>query len=642
MIVKMKKVSFLLFYKDRDIFLRALQDTGVLHIEENHVADCPDTTSATSLIKRCDQAIKALKSISSVSEPQAENIMDGMSVLVKYEELFAKQAELETQYRKLKEDLAKIEPWGDFDPVVIAGLKNAGIDIKFFKTVSKNFPSIKTESAVYEIINKIDNNIFFIAISHGKLPSIKADEIILPDRNLSGLYLQIDEVKKRKTELESELKDLTKNLDAIETLRSEQIDIRNFKAAVHNMSTASGDRLIYFSGWVPLDKEKTLTKMVENQPVYYEIRTPRKDEDVPVLLKNNPLTRLMEPVLKLYGLPAYAEIDPTLFFTPFFILFVGLCIGDVAYGAILLLLSITGYFKASQSLRPFMSLGIILGFSTMFSGFLLNSFFGNTIFGGEHIAGGPPIFPNGAKFSPFTPVSGTHGIEYPMMSFALLVGFLQVMLALLIRTIVKLRNGGIASALPSFSYITLTTGALIWGAHVNFLNLGIAGFNVSGIPFGNFLLLIPKTAGMTMFFISFPLFFIFANSDKKPGERVFQDIVDFYNGITGLFGNILSYLRLFALGLSGGMLAGVFNQLAIMILPKVNGQTRYTSALIIFSILLMIFGHALNFALALLGAFVHPLRLTFVEFLQNLDYKWGGKEYTPFSRSAPVKNTESK
>jgi V/A-type H+-transporting ATPase subunit I len=389
------------------------------------------------------------------------------------------------------------------------------------------------------------------------------------------------------------------------------------------------------TGFFPAKQEKKLAGFLNTFTAWFEISDPVPGDDVPVAFSNSPFAKLFEPILKLYALPGYAELDPTPFFAPFLMLFVGLCVGDVAYGLVIFLGALIAFFKAPKAFRPFASLLMVLGTSTIGAGLLLNGFFCVTIFGGPG-APSPSIFPSGAKYALFTAISTGKTTVYPMMSFALMIGFLQLMLAFVIRIVNKICTSGVPGAMVPLSFILFTIGSLTWGAHDNLLNLGIGQFTVSGVQFGAVFLAIPRLIGQIMFFAAFPLNIFFSNMDKKGGERVTMIIVDLYNGLTGIFGNILSYMRLFALGLTGGLLGGVFNMLAMSFITGKDGTIHWFSPFIIASVLLLVAGHALNFCLAIIGAGVHPLRLTFVEFLQNLDYSWSGKPYKPLARQRPL------
>ncbi|MCX5901455.1 MAG: hypothetical protein NTX06_12135, partial [Proteobacteria bacterium] len=234
-------------------------------------------------------------------------------------------------------------------------------------------------------------------------------------------------------------------------------------------------------------------------------------------------------------------------------------------------------------------------------------------------------------FAPLTPQPGQRGTVFPMMSFALLLGFLQVMLALTLRSITSIKNSGFVFGLQPISYMLCICGSIIWAAHTNFLKLGVADFTIGSAKLGLLIIAVPLIAGKVMTWGGLALLFCFNNPDKKIGLRLPLGIWELYGFATGILGDILSYLRLFALGLSGGLLGASFNKIAFMLITR-DDVVHYGSPLIVGTILLLILGHMLNLILSIVGAFVHPLRLTFVEFYKNLDFKGGGKPYAPFSK----------
>ena len=287
-------------------------------------------------------------------------------------------------------------------------------------------------------------------------------------------------------------------------------------------------------------------------------------------------------------------------------------------------------FKVNKKMKPFMSLGIVLGLATSISGLLLNSCFGQPVFGGPGISGS--FLASGAQF--FAPLSSRtteSGAVFPAMSLALLLGFIQLLFGMALQTYIKAKNGGFKAGLQPIASMIMVFGSIAWAAHANFLNLGIGQFTVGPAQVGALLLKVPVAVAKGLTFGSLAIYFLFNNIDKKIFLRPLTGLWDFYQFTTGLLGNILSYLRLFALGLAGGLLGAAFNQIAFMFITK-DGVIHYASLGIIGTILVLIFGHALNLALSALGSFVHPLRLTFVEFYGAIQFKGGSKPYVPFSK----------
>jgi V/A-type H+-transporting ATPase subunit I len=164
------------------------------------------------------------------------------------------------------------------------------------------------------------------------------------------------------------------------------------------------------------------------------------------------------------------------------------------------------------------------------------------------------------------------------------------------------------------------------------LNLGIAQFTVGPLNIGALLYAPGALAGKIIMFAGIAIFLVFNNPDKPFITRFFGlSIWEMYNFITGILGDVLSYLRLFALGLAGGLLGNAFNYIAFMLVTNADGSMNYVSPMMVFTIIILLVGHSLNLALSMIGSFVHPLRLTFVEFYKNIEFKGGGTAYKPFA-----------
>ena len=638
MIVKMLKLHLLLYYKDKTRILENLRDLGIVHVEEKAEISSKNIEQTQSLLKKIEQIILSLhkkikeKKIKRVNEDIYNNIE---KIVEEWETVEREKQILETKKTNLIREMELLSKWGDFDPELIYKLSNEGIYIKFYEIPTR-------------IWNKISQEINFIPISYDKKivraviffkegsssPNIESiesvEEIKLPELSLSKLKDDIKDISLKIDELEKKEENFLKYLFSLERKKDELLSNLRLEIAMQSLSEYAEGKILYLLGWIPEYSKEKIKSFLEKEKVWFELSQPLPEDNPPIVLKNDFFSKLFEPIMQLYGLPNYNEIDPTPFFAPFMMMFVGLCIGDLAYGLILFLLSLFLYIKVPKKFKGFALLGIFLGISTMIAGTLLNSFFGITIAAGDKIPG-PAIFSSGGEKLILSSIKTEKGTFYPMMPFALLIGFIQIMLAFIIRTVNKIKSSGIKGAAVPLSFIFFTLGALVCGAHINFLNLGIGRFSALGINFGSLLLKVPFIVGKIMFFGSFPLNILFSNADKKGGDRIIMIIVDLYNSITGIFGNILSYLRIFALGLTGGLLGGAFNFLAGMI---VNGKTGIGLVFAGFgAFLILIMGHSLNFLLAMIGAGVHPLRLTFVEFFQNLDFSWGGRLYKPLTKN---------
>jgi V/A-type H+/Na+-transporting ATPase subunit I len=220
---------------------------------------------------------------------------------------------------------------------------------------------------------------------------------------------------------------------------------------------------------------------------------------------------------------------------------------------------------------------------------------------------------------------------FPAMGLALVLGFVQILFGMVLQTAIKMSNGGFVAGIQPISSMMMIVGGLVLAAHTNFLNLGVDTFAVGPLLVGKMLQLMPPVVAKVLMWGGLVLFFFFNNVDKKIFIRPAIGLWEFYGFTTGILGDVLSYLRLFALGLAGGLLGAAFNQIAFMFITSSDGSVHWASVGVIGTVAILIIGHALNLGLSLIGSFVHPLRLTFVEFYKNIGFKGGSKPYAPFT-----------
>ena len=348
-------------------------------------------------------------------------------------------------------------------------------------------------------------------------------------------------------------------------------------------------------GWAPADCVSKIKDFLESKEVYYEVADPTPEDDVPILLDNKGFFRLFEPIMRLYMLPKYNELDLTPFFAPFFMLFFGLCLGDSGYG-LFMLLAVTVYRlvakNISASMKPILTLVQLLGASTMVCGLLTGTCFGFNLYDIQL-----PLFQSLKEAISLD--------NQQMFNLSLILGGVQIIFGMILKAVNQTIQFGFKYAVATIGWLFILVSTAIAFAAPGF------------IPMGGTVHMVFLAIGVLMAYLY-----------NSPGKNVFVNIGlglwDSYNMATGLLGDVLSYVRLFALGLSGGILASVFNSLAVGMSPDnvIAGP--------IVMVLIFVIGHAINMFMNVLGAMVHPMRLTFVEFFKNSGYEGGGKEYKPF------------
>lgn len=587
MISQMKKYTFLVFHRDYEPFLTQLRDLGVVHI----------TQKAAGLIENDENLQAALQHEDDLRKLLQQGATD---------ELLQERASIVERISAAQEAAQQASVWGEFDPAHIQALKKAGYTLRFFSCPIKSF---QEEWGIK--VSEKEGKTYFVQVS---LPSEEtvdlsetaATEMPAPEKS-EALWLQeVESLKAQLAEVDTRIEAWKKeNIDKLQAELKEARQNIDWQRVTLSTDKLAEGSLCLFEGFCPIDKEPELNAMLAEAQVYYEETDPTKEDEVPIQLKNNFYTRLFEPITRLYSLPNYEEIDPTPFFAPFFMLFFGLCLGDGGYGLLILLAGIAVILKAPK-LKEWGWLGVFMGATTMIVGILTGMFFGINL---EEVAFLAPV-----KQYFITETNATvhfmGGSYHPMMVFAILIGIFQILFAMGFKVVkITLRDGFKYAAYDCAWLVALVT-LIVWAATAS--SLSTIG-----------LYCIYAILGICALFILF-----YSNPDRKILlVNIGGGLWGTYNMVSGLLGDVLSYIRLFALGLAGGILGNVFNALALQAGGALPGWIGWLPTLLI-----MVFGHALNFALCLISSVVHPMRLTFVEFYKNAGFEGGGKEYKPFKK----------
>ena len=606
MIEKMKKLTFLVYHREYEDFLHRLQDLGVMHVVTSEVNPQQSETISgyveqikqlTALQKDMNDLLATTKDLKvSKDSKDFKSLNDLLPLMSRFEHLAA----LRQQEAEQQSQLIKLEPWGDFDPERVQNeMKAAGCELQFYTASTKTFKKEIEKAYPVMAVSEAKKNTFFVLVARGEVAELPATRIELPAVSLSKLQADHEALVQ---ELAQETEALTllsqENLPSVEEALRVLNAKMQFDTVKEGTSTAAADHLMVLNGWFPAAKQTELEQAFSDNAAWYEISNPTPDDDIPICLKNNRFFKLFEMFTELYMLPKYNELDLTPFLAPFYIIFFGLCLGDSGYGLFIVLASLAVKFfvkDLSQGMRAAMNLLLTLGISAFFCGLLSGAFFGFNLYELN-----VPLFDKVGKVVALD--------NSQMFNLSLILGFIQIIFGMCLKTFNRTIQLG-------FTYSLSTIGWMLV-----ILSLAVT-------------LLLPEYGAISNWFTyaGFALAF-FVNSPgrykKNPVTglliNVGSGLWDAYNTATGMLGDMLSYVRLFALGLSGGILATVFDSLATGLAPD--------NAILgpIVMVLIFVLGHALNMFMNVLGAFVHPMRLTFVEFFKNSGYEGGGLAYEPF------------
>lgn len=601
MITKMKKYTMLVFYREYEAFLEQLRSLGVVHITTKNVDLSEDATLQKDIAysEELQPVLTALQPYLISDEPHSTQ-GDAKALLTQWYEKQETLNNLSQEITTTSKEIERMQSWGEFSSENLRKVVESGYTLHFC-TCPKN----KFEENYGVVINESNNNVYFVAVEG--IHTFDAD--VCTEQTLNPL--SVNELQQRLSILTTQKDDLLHaiewwaniNVSILEDALSVVQQTIDWERVELNTTDLAEGNVKYIEGFCPQENTTTLNELLDSTHIYYEASDPQVTDATPIKLKNSFFTRLFEPITRLYSLPNYAEIDPTPFFAPFFMLFFGLCLGDGGYGLLVLLAGLFLVWK-KPSMKDWGWLAVFMGVTTMVVGILTGVFFGINL---EEVAFLAPV----KQYFITETNASVHlagGTYHPLMVFSIVIGIFQILFAMGFKSVKITLQKGLKYAMYDIAWLVFLVTAIVW------------------------LITSPQGIALYTIYAIFALCALFILFYKDPDKKVLlvnvgSGLYGTYNMVSGLLGDVLSYIRLFALGLAGGILGNVFNSLALQVgdgLPAWIGWLP--------TICIMLFGHGLNFALCLISSVVHPLRLTFVEFYKNADFEGGGLEYNPFHK----------
>ena len=608
MITKMKKYTFLVFHKEYDEFLRELREAGVVHIAQKEVGTADDEQLQEQIVL----ADKLRKTISDLSAYLVEGAVGADTVGLKSaEQLMQEFAKLVSEKQQLADSIANVEKersrmkvWGDFDDRKMKALKEEGYLLEYFVCPKSKYDEEWETLYNAVVVAEEGGQVYFVCVGKtNEAFSIDAEQVVLNEHSARQLSSDIEALNGLLAAKQAQLEAFAlANINSLKKALYQTERLIDWTGVKLNTSSIVDDKLCLLEGFCPIDNADNLDSMLDKRHVYYTKEDPTEEDDTPIKLHNNWFTRMFECLTGMYGWPVYGEADPTPILAPFFLLFFAMCMGDAGYGILLILFGILTTKKV-LNISMFEGLGPLittLGIGTLVVGFFLGTFFGIDLYNAAWV-------PDSLKSVMIKGEVMGYDIQ---MVLALCIGVFHICLAMTVKAIIYTKRFGFKQNISTWGWLLFILGALITGI--------LAISNVFSVEVAKWVLIV-------IGIISAFGIYIFNTPGRNPLINIGAGLWDTYNMATGILGDVLSYIRLYALGLAGGMLGGAFNNLAQMVL----GETPNVGSWIGF-ILILIVGHLLNVAMSALGAFVHPLRLSFVEYFKNSGYEGKGKLYEPF------------
>lgn len=592
-IVKMKRVTFVGPADLKETTLAILQKLGVIHVLPlvEEVVDPAEISGKLLAIHRVKSAIqKRAREIK--SKPTPPSIPDH-EVLSRAEAALNRIGELESRLLVLKKEHEQQAPWGDLERSDIDELQAAGLFVRIYAVRSDQLEDLDLKRTVWHGLMPYPAKARHQALAVITLDepmSLDLEQVPAPSRSAPEIDEELERARKEIAEAMEELDLFVGALPAVGREADRVTDKLNLARA---MGSASSDEDVFACvGFCPEEKVEEVKKALPSHTAVL-VSEPRRNENIPVEIRNGPIIKFFEPMLKMFNLPHYRELDPTVLFAPFMAIFFGFCLGDAAYGV--LLLGAATYMRKKIDLEgdglKAVQMLQLLGISTIVIGLLTGVVFGVQLFTISYVRDlgldqGKLLF-----FLTADPIKFFYA--------SLLFGVVQLSLGLILKLIRNIQMEQYQLSISTVAWLLVLPSFIGWYHYkITWCLYVLAGTGA--------------------------LILVFSCPYEGIGKRIGLGFWNLY-GITGLFGDMVSYCRVFGLGLSSGIIGLVVNQMAMRV-GSVKPPFTWLAA-----VLILVAGHGFNFVMSTIGAMVHPARLQFLEFFKQF-FEGGGTAYSPLRK----------
>ncbi|MFC1752245.1 V-type ATP synthase subunit I [Thermoproteota archaeon] len=590
MIVPMKKVTVIVQAKDADETMQALRNLGVVHVDHQQAPQGDDIT----VIKDEISLLKSSLSVLSETDFRCKdkNIEDAQAHDWKFVanhiiDCRKRHNQLNDYSRRLVSGISDWESWGDFNPDDIKDLVGKNVFIRLFEVPAKEIKNLPSEVIVKQI-SKTRGIIRCVVMSR-EMIDIPFKEVALPRIGLDAMRVRLTKDRRVMDQIKREICGHSCYRKSFENIMESLESELEFKNAIKGMGISGA--FTYLGGYVPFDKADLLSQAAAKEKWGLVVNDPSDEDSVPTCIRNPHWVSIIEPIFNMIEIvPGYREFDISLWFLLFLSVFFGMLIGDAAYGAIFFALTMIAQIKFGKKLgnNSVFILFYIFSSCAIAWGVLSGTFFGQA------------WLPQWVK-----PILPALRDERSVQTMCFFIGALHLSIGHLWRALVKLPS---VTALAEVGWV-----AVLWGAFY------LAKTLILGDAFPAF---------AKWFFIAGPVMVVFLTSVKK---NIFKGIGAGFGSLVGnavnSFTDVVSYVRLFAVGLATVAVADAFNKMAI----DVGFGTVVAGAIAVFILFL---GHALNIILGAMSVLVHGVRLNVLEFCNHIDVKWSGFAYRPLQENA--------
>ena len=595
MIIPMKKILLLTLREDREATVDRIAELGVMHVVSEKLADSADRQETQKLLAAQSRAILMLQS-RKVKPAEKPVVTDAAQLLNTTLSLLAEKDRTTKTLDEAEKAVDKLKLWGDFDAGTIAELKDKGIFVYLCECASGEFSRYEEmDNVVVQRVNESDGRVAFVVIAHEYLENDAVPAVILPSVTYSQALATVENSRTSLAQIEQKLDLAARDLPVL-------LNARDFSNGVLEIQTARDGMGHYqevcaLTGYIPADRSEELIQEAHKQGWALSLTDPGEEDRVPTLIKLPRWAKIVKPLFDFLAIaPGYHELDVSGAVLFFFTIYFAMIVGDAGYGMILLIGTLFGMVKCRQKPAAQLPLRllVLLSSATIIWGVLTNNYFGMSL-------GFMSCYQLNLLCDPETK-------DANLQAFCFLLAFAQMALGHLWLMVVDFKVKNVLSNLGWLMFMAAN---------------GILALKMIAYP-GDFPMIM-----YVFYVIGFFLIMIFGVNWKDAGQ-IFNMPFTFISS----FVDILSYIRLFAVGMAGFYIASSFNLIATNassgigeLIPGVGPIVGFIVAVIV-----LLIGHSLNIALCLMGVLVHGVRLNTLEFANHVNLSWAGFNFVPLKK----------
>ncbi len=635
MIVPMKKVFLIIRENKKDETLKKLRKLGIVHIEITEGSG-ERLAALREQIAFLESAVYTIGKKKKAEQKEVD-AAEALSIATKIQALDAEKKQCQAERISLSSELDRLKGWGDIDPDSISDLESKGYGISFYEMPKSEYDLLSENVRTVRIDATKSTVRFLLLESDGEglddaVPSLSVYRLKLPQISTRAMKQRLSELSARIDEIDEAIscnacysESIMRAVQAAE----KEIEFETYATGMadENLSLESEAPLSvsYFTGYIEAENLDRLKQAAQSNSWGLLVEEPKEEDNVPTKLKNNKFVSLIYPLTDFLGtVPGYFEYDISGWFLAFILIFFGIIFGDGGYGLFICAVAAIPIVKSlatKKQISPMFLLVGLFGLSTILWGTLTCTWFGLS----------PEQLPGWLKSLSVPVISNVYAdkIWYPFwtngnagLTTAQNLQIFCFSLALIQLTVAHIkgavRNKGSVKMLGDIGSILQLLGIyyLVLSLVVNSVVFSF-GLVIGGIPIG--------TVAIALIGIGFVLSFVFANYEGNIIKSILsslKNIVSVLLGVVNVFSDIVSYIRLWAVGLAGAAISATVNELA----GPFFGNLMFS----ILAVVLLVFGHGLNMILNVLSIIVHGIRLNTLEFSSHLDMSWSGHKFKPF------------